>query len=175
MIASVTTNDLEILISERIVAGNLPLSHRKVRFEKFRSLCSGQQFVRWNGATPDSGGGAVVNSFTRSFFEVPIQRCSGYMKGIADVGNTGVRVLQKPPGHADFPGIHFRRPPATSSPCPRGSKPALSPLTDEFPLKFRQEHRIHGRSVCLRWLSCPCSPAGSEIRLCGRRAHLRSR
>ena len=63
MIASVTTNYLEVLIGERIVAGNLPLSHRKVRFEKFRPLCSGQQFVRWNGATPDSGGGVLSLKF----------------------------------------------------------------------------------------------------------------
>jgi hypothetical protein len=57
MIPPVMANDLEILIGERIVAGNPPLSHRKVRFEKFRPLCSGHQFVRWNGAAPDSGGG----------------------------------------------------------------------------------------------------------------------
>jgi hypothetical protein len=57
MVPPMAANDLEILIGERIVAGNLPLSHRKVRFENFRPLCSGQQFVRWNGATPDSGGG----------------------------------------------------------------------------------------------------------------------
>src|SRR4051812_36049708 len=94
MIASVTMNGLEIVIRERIVVGNLPLSHRKVRFEKFRPLCSGQQFVRWNGATPDSGGGVLrPYSFTRSFFKVPIQGRSGYTEGIADVGNTGVRGL----------------------------------------------------------------------------------
>jgi hypothetical protein len=57
MIPPVAANDLEIFIRQRIVAGNLPLSHRKVHFEKFRPLCSGQQFVRWNGAAPDSGGG----------------------------------------------------------------------------------------------------------------------
>jgi hypothetical protein len=57
MIPSVMANDLEIPIGERVVAGNLPLSHRKVRFEKFRPLCGGQQFVRWNGAAPASGGG----------------------------------------------------------------------------------------------------------------------
>ena len=41
MIPPVMANDLEILIGERIVAGNLPLSQRKVRFEKFRPLCGG--------------------------------------------------------------------------------------------------------------------------------------
>ena len=63
MIPPVMANDLEILIGERVVAGNLPLSHRKVCFEKFRPLCSGQQFVRWNGATPDSGGGVQSSWF----------------------------------------------------------------------------------------------------------------
>ena len=48
------------------------------------------------------------DSFTRSFFKVPIQRCSGYTEGIADIGNTGVRVLHKRQGHADFPGIRGR-------------------------------------------------------------------
>ena len=57
MIPTVMANGLEILIGQRVVSGNLPLSHRKVRFEKFRPLCGGQQFVRWNGAAPDSGGG----------------------------------------------------------------------------------------------------------------------
>ena len=63
MIPPVMANDLEILIGEGIVAGNLPLSHRKVRFEKFRPLCGGQQFVRWNGAAPDSGGGVPLSWF----------------------------------------------------------------------------------------------------------------
>lgn len=59
-------------------------------------------------------------------------------EGVADIGNTGVRVLQKRPGHADFPGIHFRRSATISSPSPRGSQPGLSPLADEFPFEFRQ-------------------------------------
>ena len=63
MIPPVMANDLEIPIGERVVAGNLPLSHRKVRFEKFRPLCGGQQFVRWNGAAPDSGGGVQLSWF----------------------------------------------------------------------------------------------------------------
>jgi hypothetical protein len=78
------------------------------------------------------------HSFTRSFFKVPIQRGSGYTEGIADIGNTGVRVLQERPGHADFPGIHFRRPATISTPCPRSSESGLSPFADEFPFEFRQ-------------------------------------
>ena len=52
MIPPVMANDLEILIGERIVASNLPLSHRKVRFEKFRPLCGGQ----WPASEPAAPG-----------------------------------------------------------------------------------------------------------------------
>ena len=138
MIPPVSANDLEIFIRQCIVAGNLPLPHRKMRFEKFRPLCSGEQFVRWNGAAPDSGGGVRSYSFTRSFFKVPIERRSRHTEGIADVGNAGVSVLHKRPRHADLSRIHFCRAAAISSSCPRGSEPGLSSLTDKFPLKFRQ-------------------------------------
>ena len=63
LIPSMTANDLEIPIGERVKAGDLPLSHRKVRFEKFRPLCGGEQFVRGNGAAPDSGGGVQSSWF----------------------------------------------------------------------------------------------------------------
>jgi len=82
-------------------------------------------------------------SFTCSLFEVTIQRCSGYAQGLADIGNTGIRVFHQRPGHADFPGVHFRRSAAISSPCPSGSESGLSPLADEFSFEFRQstEHK----------------------------------
>ena len=63
MIPPVMANDLEIPIGERVILGDLPLSHRKVRFEKFRPLCGGEQFVRRNGAAPDSGGGVQPSWF----------------------------------------------------------------------------------------------------------------
>ena len=111
MIPPVMANDLEFLIGKHIVAGNLPLSHRKVRFEKLRPLCSAQQFVRWKVHLLILGEVCSrEDSFTRSFFKVPIQRCSGYTEGIADIGNTGVLVFQKRRGHAEFSVIHFRRP-----------------------------------------------------------------
>jgi hypothetical protein len=87
MIPPVMANDLEILIGERVVAGNLPLSHRKVRFEKFRPLCSGQQFVRWNGAAPDSGGGVLKsNSFGCGYFRTTAKGAQNQRVGLKRVG-----------------------------------------------------------------------------------------
>src|SRR5581483_3729022 len=60
------------------------------------------------------------------------------MEGVADISNTGVRILQKRPGHSDFPGIHFGWAAAVSSSRPSRSEPGLSPLADEFPFEFRQ-------------------------------------
>ena len=73
MIPPVSADYLEVLVGQRVVAGNLPLAHRKMRFEKFRPLCSGQQFVRWNGAAPDSGGGVQSSKIylPADFFKVP--------------------------------------------------------------------------------------------------------
>jgi hypothetical protein len=70
------------------------------------------------------------HSFIRGFFKVPIQRRSGYMEGVADISNTGLRVLQKRPGHPDFPGIHFGWAATVSSSRSSGPEPGLSPLAD---------------------------------------------
>jgi hypothetical protein len=50
MIPPVLADYLEVLVGQRVVAGNFPLAHREMCFEEFRPLCSGQQFVCWNAA-----------------------------------------------------------------------------------------------------------------------------
>ena len=57
VIPPVPADYLKVLVGQRVVAGNISLAHREMRFEKFRPLCGGQQFVRRNGTAPDSGGG----------------------------------------------------------------------------------------------------------------------
>lgn len=121
MIPPVAADYLGVLIGQRVVAGNFPLAHRKMRFEKFRPLCSRQQFMRWNGAAPDSGGGVQSSKIN---YQQPFQGADtallGIPGGIANIGNIGVRVLHKHPGHAGFSGIHFRRSATVSSSRSRG-------------------------------------------------------
>lgn len=106
---------------------------------------------------------------TGTSFKVTIQRCSGYAQRIADIGDTGIRVFHQRPGHADFPGIHLRRPAAISSPCPSGSESGLSPLADEFPFEFRQraeymEYEFAAAGCCVHAFTEALKPnlAGSE-------------
>ncbi len=76
MIPPVLADYLEVLVGQRVVARNFSLVHREMCFEEFRPLGSGQQFVRWNGATPDSGGGVAIfeSLLTSRHFKVPVQR-----------------------------------------------------------------------------------------------------
>jgi hypothetical protein len=67
MIPPVLADYLEVLVGQRVVAGNFPLAHREMCFEEFRP------------ATPDSGGGVAIfeSLLTSRPSKVPVQRCPG--------------------------------------------------------------------------------------------------
>jgi hypothetical protein len=67
MIPPVLADYLEVLVGQRVVAGNFPLAHREMCFEEFRP------------ATPDCGGGVAIfeSLLTSRLFKVPVQRCPG--------------------------------------------------------------------------------------------------
>jgi len=72
VISPVTANNLKVGVSQRVVAGNLSIPHRQMRFKEFRPLCRGQQFMRWNGALLIPGEVCSRPLFAGSFFKVPI-------------------------------------------------------------------------------------------------------
>ena len=73
MIPPVLADYLEVGVGQRVVAGNFSLAHREMCFEEFRPLCSGQQFVCWDGALLIVGEVCGLRKLLASrLFKVPI-------------------------------------------------------------------------------------------------------